>query len=259
MQVDPEGLVSTPWGTLWVAEEYSSVLREFSRDGQLIQELKLPDRFQVIYQPNTGRIDKSQRLGPSPLRGVVGLTISPDGRYLFAASESPLQQDGGRRGQWIRILQYDLIGGSWREYPYRLESRSCVLTDLLAIDEATLLVIEHDLTTASRHARSRVYRANLTSSTELTNVPQLPSEGAAGWLKAMDKAIVLDSSKQITSELSGTSHLPMFQGITFGPTLPDGRTSILLVSDDGYRRDWPSMVAVYALNRPLANDSSAGR
>ena len=54
---------------------------------------------------------------------MEGLAITPDGRTLVGAMQSPLLQDGGDvKGGVTRIVTIDLTSGATREYAYQLDT-----------------------------------------------------------------------------------------------------------------------------------------
>jgi hypothetical protein len=67
-----------------------------------------------IYAPNDQVIPSAVQFGRANNQGLEGLTILPDGKTLFALTQSALSQDGGTgnpRRKQTRLLEYKLNGG----------------------------------------------------------------------------------------------------------------------------------------------------
>lgn len=96
-RLDPEGLAIAPDGTLWVGEEYGPALLHFARDGKLLGRILPPDHY--LPGENSGRTDN---------RGFEGVCSSPDNSRLAVLLQSPLHQDGGKGGEFSRMLVYEL-------------------------------------------------------------------------------------------------------------------------------------------------------
>jgi len=92
-------------------------------------------------------------------RGFEGLSITPDGRRLVAALQSPLQQDGSASalGRNTRLLLFDVEAGSpthgrmVAEYVYQLTlngnattNRQTLASEILALNSEEFLVLERD-------------------------------------------------------------------------------------------------------------------
>jgi hypothetical protein len=236
--LDSEGLAPGQNGHLFVSSERegSAGIFEFDRSGRFIRQLPLPAW--------------STRLRGN--RGLESLTVSPDGTMLFTATESSLHEDGDQAdadsGVIVRVLAYDLKrGGSPpREYAYRTEpvrapqdfgdaTGNNGVSELLALGSDDLLVLERGyvetLALADRRATNtiRLYRVRLSAAAEVTGRELLEEN-----TPVLSKTLVLDvaSASQALSEK--LKSLENFEGMTFGPQLPDGSRSLLLVSDDNF-------------------------
>ncbi|PIP83931.1 MAG: hypothetical protein CO113_02140 [Elusimicrobia bacterium CG_4_9_14_3_um_filter_62_55] len=95
-KLDAEGLGIAPDGTLWVGDEYAPALYHFSRDGKLLDRILPPDHY--LPGENSGRTNN---------RGFEGVCSSPDGSRLAVLLQSPLKQDGGKAGEFSRMLVYE--------------------------------------------------------------------------------------------------------------------------------------------------------
>ena len=103
LRFDPEGAAISRDGTFFVSDEYGPAINEFNRQGHLIRRIAVPEKF-LIEHP-TGDVDNdgnSFELYPSfnvsgrqANRGMEGLAITPDGRYLVGIMQNALLQDNG--------------------------------------------------------------------------------------------------------------------------------------------------------------------
>ncbi|KWX22284.1 phytase [Mycolicibacterium wolinskyi] len=179
-------------------------------DGTYLGEFALPDALKTSAPDHGARQN----------RALEGLSLTPDGRYLWAAMEGPVYQDGAlpdeQHGAITRITRYDVdTGTADREYTYPLDPVSAGpggdngLSDLVALDDGTFLVVERGYGT---HVAVRVYRAGVT-------------EGSG----QLTKTLLAD-----LTNTPGLTPLDNIEGITLGPKLSDGRQSVIMVSDDNF-------------------------
>ena len=257
---DHEGLVVLPNGHFLVSSEGTGGeprqppgISEFGLLGNFVRKLRVPDKF---IPERTGTLTR----GAGRNSGFESLTLTPDGRQLLTATETPLMQDGGSSAfdgaARTRILEYVARDGTFhprREFAYVLdpldkpafEAGQVVngLVDLLALDGHTLLALERGyVEDAGRngmsYSRIRVYRVSLQAATDISGIDALT--GRSG-IVPVAKNLVLDlaATPGLNPDLAG--RLDNFEGLGFGPTLPDGRGSIVLVSDDNFnatQRTW---------------------
>lgn len=124
--LDTEGLVHTANGEFWVSEEYSPSLLHLSATGTVLARyvpagLSLPDAGYPVLPTLPGVLAHRQIN-----RGFESLAISPDGRTLYTALQSPLalpNAEAGGSSLVVRLLAFDI--GSGRptgEYLYPLET-----------------------------------------------------------------------------------------------------------------------------------------
>jgi hypothetical protein len=123
--LDTEGLVRAPNGEFWVSEEYSPSILKVSPTGAVLARyvprgLALPGAGYPVTDSLPAVLGRRQ-----PNRGFESLTISPDGRTLYAALQSPLvnpDRDTAKKSRAVRVLAVDTSTGQpSAEYVYRLE------------------------------------------------------------------------------------------------------------------------------------------
>jgi hypothetical protein len=180
----------------------------------------------------------AQRTGPRRNTTLEGLTLAPGGRSLFAAMEGPGYDDGAH-GSLTRITVFDVDSAEpVAQYAYPLEpatppAKFNGLSDLVALSDTTFLVVERAF---SARPTVRIFRAEIGAATDVLG---LPSVNDGPDITPMTKTLIAD-----LSATPGLSPLDNIEGITLGPKLPDGRQSVVLVSDNNFA---PGQVTQFVL------------
>ncbi|MCV6986623.1 esterase-like activity of phytase family protein [Mycobacterium shinjukuense] len=221
---DREPVLADPW------------VRIAGTDGGYLGEFALP--------PNLAM--SAQSTGPRRNQALEGLALTPDGRSLFAAMEAPGYNDGpvaaGDRGALTRITKFDVATAApSAQYAYPTEPAAGSaerngVSDLVALSDTTFLVVERSKAVPPV---VRVFRAEVGAATDVLAMPSM--QGAA--LTPMSKTLAAD-----LSATSGSSPAPNIEGITLGPTLPDGRQSVVLVADNDFAPGRASQFLLYAMS-----------
>lgn len=202
-------------------------------DGRYVGEFALPPMLRT----------SADQTGPRNNLGIEGLTLAPDGRHLWAAMEGPGLNDGEvpteGAGALTRITRFDVeTRQATAQYAYPLDSVTTGpdgangLTALLALDDANFLAVERSHGT---HMAVRLYRAGLGDAEDVMGRPSLTGPT----VRTMTKTMLAD----LTSTVDPLGNV---EGITFGPTLPDGRRALILVSDDNFSPKQPTQVLAFA-------------
>ncbi len=264
---DHEGIVLLPDGTFAVSAEGTGreprlppSINIYGRHGDFVSRLSVPDKF--VPEP-TGPATRGARGNA----GFESLTLSPDGDRLFTAAETALIQDGdvatfeaGARdpNSRIRRAPRDVRAGAG----VRLRPRA----GAEAADHATLLHQRPGRTAGGQPhdasgARTRICREHGESGAEPQShsavqnqpdrrdrrIPARVAQGASRRSSPVTKTLLMD-----LSEIQGLSRelapsLDNFEGMAFGPRLPDGRASLIIVSDDNFseaQRTWFLLFAI---------------
>ena len=125
--IDSEGLVLAPDGGFWVSDEYGPYIYKFSASGKMQQAIMppmayIPHRNSSIsfsadspptYDPSEVIIPADTVTGRDNNQGLEGLTVSSDGKTLYALMQSALDQEGGPNNPnrlQARLLEYDISG-----------------------------------------------------------------------------------------------------------------------------------------------------
>ena len=247
--LDPEGIALSPKGTVFISSEgvpsqgIAPFIREFDLEtGKQKQSLQLPDRYLRNNNTNEEQLPRGiqDNLGFESLTFELGslAAASGDPFRLFTATESALFQDSlppdSEQPTRIRLMQY-LIGNIARpmvvtEHVYLLDPapKGAIdngLTELVTVDQGGhFLSLER--TYGVLGAGAKIYQLATGGATDTSGIATL--KGDVSRINGVKKKLVLDLSTL-------GIYLDNLEGMTFGPRLPDGSQSLLLVSDDNFR------------------------
>jgi len=234
---DPEGFTLAKSGEFILTSEgiasrgIAPWVRRYAPDGTYLGDLDVPEAF----------------TGLSPTHGVrqnlafEAAAVAPDGRHLFVGMEGALLQDGlaatPANGTLARVLRYNLSTGKLdRQYIYAADPVAEPpvpptafsvngLVELLPYNTQFMLAMERSFSAGAPGTGNTVklYWASITGA---DNVNGLDSIGA--WTgRPMTKTLLLN-----LDELG--IPLDNIEGMVLGPRLPDGRQSLIIVSDNNF-------------------------
>ena len=240
LSLDPEGLTLTKDDTLVITSEGFATrlidpwVREFALDGRQLRELPLPSAF----LPNAaGTRGVRQNLG------FESAGVPPNGRFLFTGTEAALVQDGPPAtigaGSPARILRYNLQQQRLdRQYVYWTDpiaeppvpaNQFAVngLVELLPLNNQFLLAMERSFSVGAPGTGNtiKLYDVALPGADDVNGFDSLAL--LLGSIEPVEKTLLLDL------DVLGIP-LDNVEGMTFGPDLPDGRRSLILVSDNNF-------------------------
>ena len=252
---DPEGFRFGPMGRMFVSDEYGPVLLQFAASGREIFRFTLPEHMQVRH-PSPDRLMEVQvnDKGRASNRGMEGLAVSRDGKSLVGLMQSPLLQDAERTddglvsGRNCRLIQIDIENGRTQEFVYQLESVKNGNSEIVAYAPNQFLVLERDSLAGNKAAFRKLIHIDVTGATDVSDRDQLPSGDLPAEIVPAAKKIFLDLLDPQWG-LAGESMPEKLEGLTFGPQLPDGRSTLLVGSDNDFESRDPSVIWVFALRR----------
>ena len=188
-----------------------------------------------------------------PNRGMEGLAISPDGTKLYGAMQSPLIQDGAlndkaeRVGLNCRILEIDTTTGKTREFVYRLDDGANGVSEILAVSDREFLVLERDGKGGADAACKKLFHIDLAGATDVTAVAALPAGALPAAVTPVKKKPFLDLLAP-KHKIAGADLPEKFEGLAFGPDLPDGRRLLLVTADNDFVAEKPFRVYAFAVD-----------
>lgn len=212
-------------------------VRRSTVDGQARGEVPLPPMFHVV----------AENRGPRDNLVFEGLTLSVDHRSLWVSMEGPLLQDGPMptmaEGAWARFSRYDRdeptggFGAVQAQFAYPIDAIPSLgaltsshaqtgVSEILAVDATHLFVLERAFAVGTGW-RIRLFEADFAhagdvqASDALTAYPDHPS------FTPITKQLVLDF------DTLGI-RIDNLEGMCFGPSLPNGHRTLILVADDNF-------------------------
>ena len=238
--VDPEEMRADPWtGDYYWSQEGERTattlidpsIREATRTGKYVRDLPIPANERML--PTSG-----------PRQNLVleGITFAGFGTLLASDVEAPLLQDGPESttsaGSLSRITVQSRFGSILAQYAYPAEKLFAApvpstafattgVSSMLAVDQADptrYLMMERSFVTGVGN-KIRIYEIDTKGATNILNVPSL---SAAKNVKPVTKRLLADLADYPLSTVDN------LEGMTWGPTLPSGERTLVLVSDNNF-------------------------
>jgi hypothetical protein len=243
LRVDPRD------GSIWYSSEGDVALglnpfvRRATPDGAFRSELPLPALFHV---------DPAHRFGPRDNQAFEGLSFAADGNTLWVALEGPLYQDGPvptpGAGAVNRITHLKRDGKVLGQYVYPLDALPAApgqgknadngISEMLAIGPTRLLTLERagiENDAGVYHTYVRLHEIDTAGATDVSGLPSL----AGASYRPVSKRLVLDLNA------IGLPRVDNLEGMAFGPRLPNGHASLVLISDDNFSNKQVTQVLVF--------------
>ena len=250
--LDPEGLALTKaWELILTSEGNTNTLlapfvRRYDLAGDYLADLPVPG----YYLPTA---DHSSGIRFNLAFESAG--VPPNGRFVFTGTENALFQDGPAatltNGSPSRILRYNLQTGRLdREYLYEddpifeppvppTQFAVSGLVELLPLNNEFLLSMERSFSVGVLGTGNEIklYSVALPGATDVLGEPSL----AGLDVRPAPKSVLFDL---------GSLGIPLdnVEGMTLGPKLPDGRQSLVLVSDNNFAASQFTQFLLFAID-----------
>ncbi len=258
LRFDPEGIRVDRHGKMFMSDEYGPSVYEFSESGKRTAILKVPPRFKIAKPAAKAEDEIAQNTasGRQTNGGLEGLAITPDGKRLFASMQRPLIQDsrppkkaGDKRvGTNTRMIEFDVIKGTTREFLYPLDDTKSGVSEILAINDHEFLVLERDGKGGLEAVAKKIYKVDLAGATDISQHDTLPPDGVPAGVTPAKKSLFLDMlSPQFG--LAGSSFPEKIEGLACGPDLPDGRRLLVVAIDNDFIAEKPIILHAFAIDR----------
>jgi hypothetical protein len=225
--LDGEGMALEPAGEMLIASEIGPSIREFSPAGKLLRALPVPELF----------LSTDQR-GVRGNLGFESLTLSPGGEALWTANERALRQDAPEDvtgASPVRLLRYGRGGGGFvpgGQFVYVVEPIAKPgksggfqvrgLSELLALPDGDLLALEREFV-EGRGMSIQIFRVSLADATDVSGMESLAGRSYT------------PARKTLVYDFARSGLVPdNLEGMAFGPRLPDGSPTLVLVSDNNF-------------------------
>ena len=201
---------------------------EMERNGRMLRPFVIPDKF---------RITATNR-GVRRNLGFEGTSFSPDYATLWVSAENALLQDGPiastTESSPTRLIAFDYATGQAKaEYVIDVSPIPAVtpvangaadngISEILAIDDHRLLVVERAFVQGIG-SFVKLFVIDIANATEVSKIDALPGHQ----YRPAAKRLLLDLATL-------GIRLDNLEGITWGPRLPNGHRSLVMVSDDNF-------------------------
>ncbi len=229
---DGEGIALLPDGFL-IANETGAHIYELERSGRTRRAIDLPSHYASAMRN----------------KSLESLSLSPDGRFIFTANESALENDGSQptalRGTTVRITRLDRATSATVEFAYRTEpvfadgGGDMGLAEICALTDQELLLLERSYVPGVGNS-IRIFRSSIANAVDVRDVDRLTEA-----TPVIPKQLVMDlavAGLEVSPARSLTTRAlyPNYEGMTLGPRMLDGRRVLFLISDDNGK---PTQVA----------------
>jgi hypothetical protein len=247
--VDPEAIRLLPAGAgvLWASEGdepagQSPAVRVSRLDGTYVRDFEIPQALQFS---RPGR-------GPRPNLTFEGLALTPDARIAWVAMENALQQDGpvpgvGKPGGPCRFTAFDVASGrALRQIAYLPDAVPHApaipggftdngVSEILMMDATRMLVLE------------RAFMQGVGTSLRIYEIDTQPASDTLA-VARLEPGAYRPAAKRLVADFAdlGLSRLDNTEGMCWGPRLPDGSRSLVVVSDDNFSRRQITQFAAFA-------------
>ncbi|WP_329069724.1 esterase-like activity of phytase family protein [Amycolatopsis sp. NBC_01480] len=254
--IDPEELRVDPWtgDYTWSQEGERTAttpptlidpsIRQARRDGSYVRDLPIP-------------ANEKMTPGAGPRQNLVleGLTYAAFGTLVASEVEGPLLQDGPEAtttsGSLSRITLQGRAGPVLAQYAYPQEKlfagpvpptafATTDVSSMLAVNQADptkYLMMERSFVTGVGN-KIRIYEIDTRGATNILNVKSLASSKD---VRPVKKKLLLDLAGYPLSTVDNV------EGMTWGPALPGGERSLVLVSDNNFAATQVTQVIALAV------------
>ncbi len=204
---------------------------EIDSNGNFIDTFELPPQVKMSVN----------KYGPRQNSVFEGLTLTDDQNSLLVSVEEPLLQDGPAAGTGdssgvTRIIKFNIPAKkAVAEYAYQIDPvahppltpggfKINGISDILSFSNNQLLVVERSFSTGNLSCTIKVYLADISRADNIINVNSLKDTTG---IKIIPKQLLLNMD-----DLG--IFIDNIEGVTFGPTLANGKRSLLFIADNNF-------------------------
>lgn len=185
---------------------------------------------------------KEGEAGPRVNGVFEGTTFDEAAKYLYVSVEEPLYEDGPRAGvdysgAPVRIIKFDaLTHKPLAQYAYPLDAvanqskpetafKINGVPEIYWIADNRFLVIERSFSTGVLQCTIKIYLADISQATDVSSMTGLHQR----------KDYTPVSKKLLLNMNDLGRYIDNVEGITFGPLLPNGKRSLILIADNNFQ------------------------
>lgn len=179
--------------------------------------------------------------GPRQNGVLEGMTFADNYKSIFVNIEEPLYEDAPRadtsdNNAWIRILKFDVATRkNTRQFAYKLEPVAYPafpagafkingVPDILTVGKNKLLVIERSFSSGRLACTIKLFIADVSGATDIKKIASLKNK--TGFVGVTKKLLLNMDDLGI--------YIDNIEGVTFGPTLPNGNKTLLFIADNNF-------------------------
>ena len=180
--IDPESLQRGHHGDLWVGDEFGPWILHFDRSGVLLDPpFALPGG---LMSPNNPFLNGQPSTQPNS-RGLEGMAITANHKFLYAGLEGATVADTDTSRRYVFEFSTRSRAFTGRVLQYRTEAAGNLVSDMSALDNNRLVVLERDAGSGLNALFRRAYLIDLRSTdpagflkkTLLVDLASIPDPG----------------------------------------------------------------------------------
>ncbi|SHL55417.1 esterase-like activity of phytase family protein [Flavobacterium xanthum] len=208
--------------------------------GNFLSNVTLPENLKM----------QQQEKGPRNNGTLEGITFDKKYKNIYTNIEEPLFEDGNQantsNGGYIRIYKFDAkTKKNTAQFGYKLEpialepnpKGTFAVNGVSAIQhygKNQLLVVERSYSTGTQACTVKVFLCDLKKATDVKNYNSLQNQ-----------KLDLASKKLILNMDDLGIFIDNIEGLTFGPKLANGNSSLIFVSDNNFSEKQKTQVLVF--------------
>jgi len=214
-------------------------------DGKHIASLPLPQLLKM----------QEAEKGPRQNSVLEGMCFADNYQSLYVNVEEPLYEDGPKadteeKNAFIRILKFDTKSNkNTGQFAYKLDPVAYPanpvnaykingVPDILSIGDNKLLVIERSFSTGRLACTVKLFITDISRASDISNNHSL--------VKNRD---FIAAEKKLLLNMDDLSiYVDNIEGVTFGPLLPNGKKTLLLVADNNFNPIEQSQVFLFEIS-----------
>ncbi|WP_375578103.1 esterase-like activity of phytase family protein [Marivirga tractuosa] len=214
---------------------------EINRNGEFLSEVNVPDIFN--FNDNKGlRVNG----------GFESVSFEND-TIIWYANELPLKEDGEvpgfEEGKYpVRLVRHDIKNDVvLNQYAYNISPLNQKpdpedafyinsVPEILFIEQNKLWIMERSYTTGVGNF-IKIFEIEIINATDIKHIGSLANQKYSPV-----------SKKQIIDFSDYSQKIDNIEGMTFGPDFPDGRKSLLFVSDDNFNEGQETQFWLFSVN-----------
>lgn len=257
--LDPEDIDLPRPGFLYISSEGDAdadppidpFVNRFNLNGNLTHELPVPEYFLPNPQGTQGIRDNL---------AFESLTSTPNGHLLYTATENALVQDGPiatlTESSPARVIEYDLDSKKrvLAEYVYIVSPIPQAPIPPDAFADTGLVDLQTLDNCGSFLSMERSFAVGVGNTVLLFETTTRGATDVSGWealnqpYDPMPKTLVADLEADLGIDPDNV------EGMIFGPVLPDGRISLILVSDNNFNPSQTTQFIALAVELSAVSD-----